>query len=203
MADVERTPLVWPAVRVRLRINDQKTNSSWKKTWGAYLLALEKEFKRMGVTRYIVTYNESHASRDPAVAVWFSRKKADNARWMDALGIDNPYPTLAEVDEAYRRLAPKYHPDRNPGIDPTKFTELTRARRAAMDFVRGQDQNQHELVIPCDTFREARHNLNAIVGTLRAIRTIERYGSSALYEQAFQAFTALPENVPVKEVAHG
>jgi hypothetical protein len=204
MTDVERSPLTWPAAQVRVRVQDQKTNSAWKKSTLQYMEALEKEFGRMKVTRYVVTYNDPSktGSRDPGIAVWFSRKQEENFKWQDILGIDNPYPTVAEIEDAYRRLAPKYHPDRNPDIDPTKFAELTEARRKATAWVRGTDQHAHEYVIACDQFKETRHNLNAIVGTLRALRAIERYGATTLYEQAFHAFVAIPENIPAREASH-
>lgn len=193
MSDMERKQLSWPQHQPRTRVQDQKNNSAWKKSFREYLAALAKEFARMKVTRYEVTFNGPNDSRDPGVAVWFSRKHEESYKWQDILGIDNPYPTVVEIDDAYRKLAPRFHPDRNPGIDPTKFAELTMARRKAIDWVKGTDKDAHEYVIACDQYREARQNLYAVVGTIQSIRRIERLGATQLFEQAFHAFAVLPE----------
>lgn len=198
MKDVERTPLSWPSVQVRVRVQDQKASAAWKKSWRDYMSALDKEFHRMGVSRYVITYNDPVQSRDPGVAVWFTRKHEENYKWQDVLGIESPYPTVDEITTAYKRLAPKYHPDRNPGIDPTKFAELEKARQDAIAFVRGTDALTHDMVIACDGYKEQRLNLFAIVGTIHSLRMIQKYGSGQLYEQAFHAFQALPEHKPVE-----
>lgn len=48
-------------------------------------------------------------------------------------------------------------------------------------------------VIACDQFKEVRLNMAAIVLTIKAIRQIERCGTSSLLERAFKGFSALPE----------
>lgn len=45
----------------------------------------------------------------------------------------------------------------------------------------------------CDQYDLARDNIWAITLTIRAIRGIERWGSSDMMERAFRGFTALPE----------
>lgn len=47
-------------------------------------------------------------------------------------------------------------------------------------------------VIACDTYTELRANVRAVSATIQALRAIERHGSSALLEQAFTGFVALP-----------
>lgn len=47
-------------------------------------------------------------------------------------------------------------------------------------------------VVACDTYRELRFNVRAVGATIEALRTIERHGGSALMEQAFTGFAALP-----------
>lgn len=47
-------------------------------------------------------------------------------------------------------------------------------------------------VIACDHYQDVRSNVRAIGATVEALRTIERHGSSAMLEQAFRGFAALP-----------
>lgn len=197
----ERQPLVWPKQKVRTRPVDQKHNGAWKKTWNHYLVMLDRELKRMGATRYVVTYNDPAQSRDPGVAVWFDRKGSDDSRWQDILGMDNPYPTVEEIDATYKRKVKPVHPDLNPGIDPTAYINLTQAREQAIKFVRGTEELPKGFVIPSDYWKEARQNLYAIVGTLQSIRRIERLGSTQLSEGALQGFAGvLPEKGVTSDV---
>lgn len=194
MTDVERQPLVWPKQKARTRPNDQKHNGAWKKPWREYLAALDKELKRMGVTRYVVTYNDPAQSRDPGVAVWFDRKGSDDSHWQDVLGIDNPYPTVDEINSVYKQKVKPVHPDFNPGIDPVPYLNLTKAREDAIKFVRGTDEMPKGFVIPSDQWKEPRQNLYAIIGTIQSIRRIERLGATQLFEGALQGFAGvLPE----------
>lgn len=47
-------------------------------------------------------------------------------------------------------------------------------------------------VFACDTFTTVRDNIRAIGLTIAALRSIERYGASAMLERALSAFEALP-----------
>jgi len=47
-------------------------------------------------------------------------------------------------------------------------------------------------VFACDTFTTVRDNVRAIGLTIAALRSIERYGATAMLERALNAFTALP-----------
>lgn len=47
-------------------------------------------------------------------------------------------------------------------------------------------------VIACDSYRRVRWNLRAIGAAVDALRTIQRHGASAMLEQAFTGFAALP-----------
>ncbi len=196
----ERSPLVWPTHQARTRVQDQKDNRAWKKTWRQYCDALATEFKRMGVVRFVITWNTAELShqtvntRDPGVAVWFDRKKGDDYRWQDVLGIENPYPTVSEIDTAYKRRVTKVHPDTNPGIDPAPYIELTKAREQAIKWVRGTSDLPKGYVIASDQWKEPRQNLYAIIGTIQSLRRIERLGATQLYEGALQGFAgALPQ----------
>jgi hypothetical protein len=47
-------------------------------------------------------------------------------------------------------------------------------------------------VIACDHFLKVRWNLRAIGETIKALRSIERYGSTSMLDQAFSGFAQLP-----------
>lgn len=51
--------------------------------------------------------------------------------WWLVLLLDTRYPTVDEIQAAYRRLASKYHPDRDGG-DAAKMAELNQARDDAL-----------------------------------------------------------------------
>lgn len=58
------------------------------------------------------------------------------------LGV-KPNATKEEIKAAYRRLAKKYHPDLNKGVDPKKFIEITKAYEALMDPPKAQKENSY------------------------------------------------------------
>lgn len=196
MSEVERYPLEWPKQQVRTRIQDQGTIGAARRSWREYLAMLDKELKRMGVLRYVVTYNELGGanSRDPGVAVWFSRKKDEAYKWQDILGIDNPYPTIDDIENSFKSRVKAVHPDLNPGKDPEPYHQLVKARKDAISFVKGTSELPSDYVIPCDAYKERYHNLYAIVRTIKALRDIERFGAGQLFEGALHGFAgALPE----------
>lgn len=188
---MDRTPLSWVEGWTRTRIQDRKPQSAWKKSYVDYARALALELKRMGVTNYVITRNPPESERlDPGVSVYFSRAKADDFSWQVILGLDSPAPTLDEIDAAYRTVAAKHHPDR--GGDIEMFRRASNARKSARDWVLGSTTAlaAHDYGIACDKFKEARHNLNAIRGTIYSLRQIERYGTSALLDRALSSFKA-------------
>ena len=192
----ERSPLVWPSQQTRTRVQDQKNNGAWKKTCAQYLSSLELELTRMGSTRFAVTWNDPRKcdGRDPGVAVWFSRKKGNEWRWQDILGIENPYPTVDDIDTAFKRRVKAVHPDLNPGADRAPYDALVDARKQAIDFVRGTMDLPKDFVIASDQYKEARQNLYAIIGTIQSLRRIERLGATQLFEGALHGFAgALPQ----------
>ncbi|MBX3205142.1 MAG: J domain-containing protein [Labilithrix sp.] len=62
----------------------------------------------------------------------------------------------------------------------------------AVYFDRYTNKAWAPFVIACDVYVRVRFNLRAIQKTIDALRTIERHGSSAMLEQAFSGFAALP-----------
>lgn len=194
-------PLNWPDGWTRTRPQDRKSMGSWKRTSNQYRDALIAELERMGSPSSVISTNVPINMRgsmtpgveplDVGVAVYFSRKPKEDFAWQDALGIHDPAPTQDQIEAAYRRLVQQYHPDR--GGDVAMFLALTKHRDNALNWVNRRLNQQFDYVIACDQFREVRLNMAAITMTIKAIRQIERCGTSSLLERAFKGFSALPE----------
>lgn len=180
------SPLKWPQDRSRTRFQDRKPQAAWKLDYSETLKALERELTLLKATYALVTHNPS-GHEDGGVAVWFSRKPVNDYGWQDALGFIGTVPTAQEIERAYMKRVQPIHPDGpTPNIDA--FRELTKHRDNARRWVRGERTREFELVMAVDTFKEVRHNLNAIKLTLAALRQIERCGSPVMMEQAFRGF---------------
>lgn len=207
----ESYPLAWPDENwPRTRIQDRRSNPAWKRTANQYRDALATEMERMKAPSFVISSNVPLSGRgqmqpgiepaDVGVAVWFSRPLKEDYSWQDALTIHHPGPTEEMVQDAFRRLSLQYHPDR--GGDIEMFRALVRHRDNALAWIRRKQGLVFDHVIACDSFKEVRLNIAAITGTIKAIRTIERNGTSALLERAFKGFQALPEHAsPSPEVA--
>jgi hypothetical protein len=189
-------PLRWPEDRPRTRFQDRKTQAAWKLSQSDTVIALTKELDLLKATQAIITHNDPQ-SIDGGVAVWFSRKPMDDYGWQDALGFIGVVPTHKEIERAYMERVRKVHPD-SPTPDIETFRELTKHRDNAFRWIRGERSKEFEFVMAVDTFKEVRHNLNAIKLTMSALRQIERCGSPIMMEQAFRGFR--PALVAGKEV---
>lgn len=190
----EKYPLAWPENWPRTRIQDREARSAWKKNERQCIEALELELKRFGVLAATITRKDPDDFRgapDPSIAVWFSRKHKDDFTWQDALGIRNPAPAREEIDEAYRALARKHHPDM--GGDVEMFRAATMHYKNALAYVERLTGQTHELAIACDKYEQPKWNINAIRMTIHSLRQIERDGATALLEQAMKGFIAIPE----------
>lgn len=197
----EAYPLSWPSDWPRTRPQDQRPMGSWKRTANQYRDALATELTRMESPSAIISSNvplnlrgmmtTGIEPRDVGVAVYFSRKIKEDFSWQDILGIRDPIATTeAEIQDAFRRLAQVYHPDR--GGDIAMFQKVTVARDNALRWIHRATNQEFSYVIACDQFKEVRLNMAAIVMTIKAIRQIERCGTSSLLERAFKGFSALP-----------
>lgn len=194
----EAFPLAWPDGWVRTRPQDQRVRSSWKRTANQYREELFKELDRSKVKNVVIStmvqlnmrgqMQPGIEPRDVGVAIYFSVPVKEDFRWQDALGIHDPAPTEDQINAAYRQLVAKYHPDK--GGDVEMFRSLTQHRDNAIAWAT-QSTTGQESVIACDTFREVRWNIAAIAMTLKAMRQIESYGTSALLERNFKGFMAL------------
>jgi hypothetical protein len=197
----EMYPLSWPTDYTRTRPQDQRHMGSWKRTANQYREALVKELTRMECPSFVISSNVPLTQRggletkgveplDVGVAVWFKRKHEEDFRWQDALDIHDPAPTEAQVLEAFRRLAAFHHPDK--GGDKEMFLAVTKHRDNALRWINRKTDQNFDYVIASDTFREVRLNMAAIVASIKAIRQLERCGTSSMLERAFKGFAALP-----------
>jgi hypothetical protein len=188
----EATPLRWPEGWTRTLPEKQQAQSQWKKPQSFYIDALETELKRMGVIASVLTMNPKY-DRDPGVAVWFSRTRKEDFSWRETLGITAPYPTNSEIDDAYRRLAAKYHTDNLQTGDVNVFHKIADARKIAKDWVNRREGNTFDYAIGADAFKEVRLNIAALANSIRHIRGLERCGTSAIMEKTFEGFKQLAE----------
>jgi hypothetical protein len=182
----DEMPLKWPDDRPRTRFQDREGKAAWKLSYADALKGLERELKLLKATFALITHN-SIGYEDGGVALWLSRKAVDDYGWQDAFGFVGVIPTAKEIGQAYRERAQKVHPD-GPTPNRVAFDELTKHRDNAMKWIQGRRSVEPETVMAVDTFREVRHNLNAIKLTLSALRQIERCGSPVMMEQAFRGF---------------
>jgi len=180
--------LKWPDGIERTRIKERKLQSSWKKSRVEYFKALVDELTRMDATSILISRSPDERL-DPGVAVWFSLKKEDFS-WQQTLGLDNPAPTMAEIDEVFRDRARKCHPDSAGGGDPALFKKLNEARIQAKAWITGTHSNRHEYVMAIDQYNEPRLNMCALRLAFSYIRGLERVGAPAILTQTLGAFRA-------------
>jgi len=192
----EETPTKYPPDFQHTRIQDRKDNYHWKLAIEKYLGPIVTDLVRMGAKQILYTHDPNERL-NPGAAIWFSRKKETfDYSWQDGLNLDSPAPTLAEIDEAYRALAAKYHPDRPGGGDPEMFRRLADHRKEARAWILGSHQ-QLELCVPCDAFSETRLNLAAIRFAIAAFRRLESVGIPGILDRTLsKTFAALPPNIP-------
>lgn len=185
---IEESKLRWPEGIGRTPIQARKKQSSWKRGRAEYFSGLVDELGRMGATSILICRAENERL-DPGIAVWFSMKKEDFS-WQQTLGIENPAPTLDEIDSAFRSLAKKCHPDPPVNGDPALFKLLNEARQNARAWVQGTHNHRHEYVMAIDQYDEGRLNLQALKLAFSYIRGLERVGAPAILNQTLGAFRA-------------
>lgn len=183
----ERSPLKWAEGWNRIAIPDRKQMKAWKKPFAYYREALVAQLERLGANEVVISFNQGDdARRDPGVTVYFSKPLKEDFGWQLGLGIDNPAPTLDEIDSAYRKKAALSHPDR--GGDVQMYIQLGKWREQAKAWVMNTHRNEHEYALPCDRFTEPRWNLNALRLGIAALRRLEEYGLPGMLERTFRGF---------------
>ena len=179
--------LRWPDGWPRTLIEHRESRSAWKKPVMEYQKAITKELIAMTVTAASITFNPP-SSRDPGVAVWYSLESADDVSWQIGLQIDNPAPTLDEIDAAYKRLAMKHHPDRNPDRPDAieMFKKIGAFRESARAYILGTAAPKLENCIPMDRFVEIKQNLAGVRLFLSYVRGMERLGGPAVVKRIME-----------------
>lgn len=185
---IEESVLRWPDGMDRTRIKEQQTKAAWKFGWAKYREMLVVELGRLDATSILIT-RSADERLDPGVAVWFSRSKEDFS-WQQGLGIDNPAPTMAQIDEAFRAKAARCHPDRADGGDGELFKRLNEWRQRAKAWVEGRHLDRHEFVMAIDQYKEQRLNLSALRLAFFYIRRLDDVGAPAILTQTLGAFRA-------------
>jgi hypothetical protein len=196
----EAWPLHWPEDWPRTRLRDQRAMASWKRTANEYREELAKELDRSKMVNPVISTNVPLNLRgqmtkgiDPAdvgVAIYFSKPMKEDFSWQEGLNLKDPAPTEEQINAAYRRLVTQYHPDRPGGGDREMFLALSKHRDNALRWVT-RATAPPDLMIACDLYKEVRLNMAAIAFTLKAMRQIERCGTSSMLERSFKAFLAL------------
>ena len=210
----EAFPLSWPSGYKRTRPQDQLPNKQWKHPIAKYQEALVKELERMGASTMLLSTNvpvgmrgqliSGTTVRDPGVAIYFNLKGKDDFSWQQVLQIHNPYPTRDEVEDAYKPLAIRWHPERSDGRgDAETFKLLSEARTRALAWVDQREKQEHQHVIACDKWNEVRLNINAIRIALSDMRSLERTGVSGILERVFKGFEEIPEYASSTTTATG
>lgn len=185
---LEEAKLKWPDGIERTRIKEREGQGRWRESWGETRKRLAQELERLGATSALITRHEKE-DLDPGVAIWFSRAKEDFS-WQQGLGFDNPAPSLAEIDSAFREKAKKFHPDNPSTGDPAMFKQFSDWHKAAKAWVTGTHSHSHEYVMAIDQYNEARLNLKALQMAFFYIRRLEDVGAPAILSQTLGAFRA-------------
>ena len=185
---VEEQKLKWPDGIDRTRIKDRVGQGRWREGWSDTRKRLVLELERLEASSILIMRHENE-NLDSGVAVWFSRAKQDFS-WQQGLGFENPAPTVAEIDSAFRAKAMKYHPDNPQTGDPAMFKQFSDWRLAAKAWVTGTHNHTHEYVMAIDQYNEARLNLKALQMAFFYIRRLEDVGAPAIVSQTLGAFRA-------------
>jgi hypothetical protein len=182
----EKHPVQWDKKARRTLIADREPKRVWKKPLVQYRDGLVDQLRKLGAAEILLTYNEGDAARiDPGVAVYFSKHREEDYSWQSALGIDNPAPTLQEIDDAYRRKALQYHPDR--GGDVNMYVLMGQHRDRAKAWIKNE-KGQFQFVVALDLYTEPRWNMNAIKLAIAALRKLEELGLPGMLEASLQGF---------------
>jgi hypothetical protein len=179
--------LRWPDGWPRTLIEHRQSRSAWKKPAIEYQKAITKELIALKVTAASITFNAS-GSRDPGVAVWYSLESADDVSWQIGLQIDNPAPTLAEIDTAFKRLSVRCHPDTHPDDANAleMFKKINGFRMAARAYILGTAAPALENCFPMDRFVDVKQNLAGARLFIAYVRGMERLGGPAVVKRIME-----------------
>lgn len=195
METKEELPLRWPEGWGRTLIDARKSKPAWKKPYAYYNDAVLNELRRAGAGAVLITRNDVNRERmDPGVAVWYSLQPSDDFSWQSGLALENPAPTLDEIDAAFRRLIGKNHPDQinlGSGGDIEVYKRLVDYRKKAKAWVLGQSAPVFDNCLPFDKFKTTRENMAAAAKALKLFRGLDDLGMPAILQRVMdRAFKA-------------
>jgi hypothetical protein len=208
---IKSYPLAWPDGWPRTLLRDRQSRKAWKDTLLQSVGKLRKELHRSHALSFVISCNIPPAGEkyqdvpppgDTGVAVWFSRQQKDDYAWQETLHITKPDPTEREINDAFKSIAGKYHPDVKPTGDINIYLRYDEARKRALDFIARRTGASYQRVIAIDTFDEVRLNMQAIRMALGYLRGLELCGAPALLERAFEGFADRTLTEGKQEVAH-
>jgi len=187
----DQSPLRWPKGWLRTGIDARREKKVWKKPLTYCREALTHELAKAGATELIISFNTGEdARRDPGVSIFFWKQAKEDFSWQLALGIDNPAPTLDEIDSAYRKKSLEHHPDRlgdnATAADLEIFKALGKHRENARHWVMGSQRRDRPYELACDRFTEVRWNMNALRFGIASLGRLEEYGLPGLLERVAQ-----------------
>lgn len=200
----DKFPLAWPAEYIRTQIDNRNKTGKWKKTTLQYLAEVDKELAKDGAVSITVSTNvdpvnfgnedlvERNERRDPGVAIYFAIPPEEDFSWQRTLGINDPNPSVEEINKAFREMAKQYHTDVQGGGNMQMFQLLNDAKKAATAWVTGDYGAERSHVIACDAWMTIRWNLKAIAVMLSSIRRAKATGATGLIERMYAQMKALP-----------
>lgn len=183
--------LRWPEGQKRTRINLRDKRGQWKKPLSHYLSELQSELAKIKAAGIVITGDPDSQKIDPGVAVYFSLPPAEaSGDWQDILGIDNPKPSEAEIDEVVKKLRFQFHPEgpRTPNLE--MYLKVGEAEREAKAWATGNFGKKYERAIACDRYNEVRLNVKAIQYTINRLRGVEDFGAPGFLDRVFAGFAA-------------
>lgn len=126
-------------------------------------------------------------------AGWPRSRNMRSARFETALDKALIEPALIELGYEIKRMGGRY-PVVSSNVELRIDGQMRRDKLEPAD--RGVavyfELEGAQKVFACDTFATVRDNIRAIGLTIAALRSIERYGATAMLERALSAFAALP-----------
>lgn len=196
----ELHPIKWPEGLPRTSLGEREDRRQWKKTYKQACTVLDDELRKFKCFAPVLTLqspDDFSRAPDPSICVYFSRQRAEDFSWQKALGINNPAPSIEEINTAFKRLAAKYHTDR--GGDLEIYLALDKHKNNAIAYAKRFNGYQSDYCIPCDKFNETAWNVMAVCNTVRSFRQMERDGTSFLVERSLEGFKAqLTAGAPVQ-----
>lgn len=196
------TPLQWAADWPQTRVQDRIDRKAWNKPAKQYVTALVRELSLMGATSVSISSNlqvggdgewlpSQPTPRNPSVTVYFTKPEVEDFTWQDVLRLTDPDVKPEDVENAYRELSKKFHPDNKLTGDHALFVALADAKRKALGWIRGDHLTAKSFALACDRYTEVKWNIKGVQVMVAALRAVERSGASQLLDRTLKGFQQL------------